>query len=174
MAFLKPGDMSRIANPLCGASSRSKCTERTIHHYVRSSLPCGHYTTNNWHIMNEVEPPSRRSSVFRSFKDSQKLDIRAYQRTYEGAYTRASIAILVFSLMVTKLFSYEFLPIATVFTVYGCSIFIISVTRMNDMVDYYEPTNETLYYKTSGNIVIRITLVSVLSYIAMLILILRM
>lgn len=76
--------------------------------------------------------------------------------------------------MITKVFSKEFLPIATVFTVYGFLIFAISVHRSNQMKDYYAETTQTLYYKTSGNIVLLMSSITVLSYLALFVLILRM
>lgn len=113
-------------------------------------------------------------SIFVTFGNGRKLDIRAHQRTYEGSYMRASIAVLMFALTITKLFSREFLSVATLFTVYGCLIFAISLHRSKQMKDYYAETTQTLYYKTSGNFVLLLATITIASYIALLVLILRM
>ncbi|ODQ79330.1 hypothetical protein BABINDRAFT_161740 [Babjeviella inositovora NRRL Y-12698] len=39
---------------------------------------------------------ARRPSTFELFANNQKLDVRAHQRTYEGAYIRSSIGALSF------------------------------------------------------------------------------
>ncbi|WEJ93531.1 hypothetical protein PSN45_000996 [Yamadazyma tenuis] len=67
----------------------------------------------------------RRPTRLDLFENNQKLDIRAHQRTYEGAYTRTAIGSLAFSIMIIKLFSKEFLPIGTIYTLYGMVVFII-------------------------------------------------
>ena len=57
------------------------------------------------------------------FATNLKQDIRAHQRTYEGAYTRTAIGCLSFSILIIKLFSKEFLPIGTIYTIYGCLLY---------------------------------------------------
>lgn len=98
----------------------------------------------------------------------------AYQRTYDGAYTRASIAILIFSLLITKLFSKSFIPIGLVYTIYGSLIFIISIHRSTVVNNFILGDGNRLYYKTAGNIVALIGFVSLSSYIVLLVLILRL
>lgn len=124
--------------------------------------------------MEHGEERQRAPSVFVTLGNGRQLDIRAHQRTYDGSYMRASIAVMIFAIMITKVFSKEFLPIATVFTVYGFLIFAISIHRSNQMKDYYAETTQTLYYKTSGNIVLLMSSITVLSYLALFVLILRM
>ncbi|KAH3670332.1 hypothetical protein WICMUC_004901 [Wickerhamomyces mucosus] len=111
-------------------------------------------------------------SLFLTFKDNKKLDIRAQQRTYDGAYTRASIATLSFALLITKLFSKSFLPIGILYCVYGSIIYIIGMTRSNHM-NAFLLGDDKLYYKTSGNTVLLMGLVSLISYIILLTLVLR-
>jgi hypothetical protein len=78
------------------------------------------------------------------------------------------------AIMITKLFSREFLPVATVFTIYGSLIFLVSIHRSNQMKDYFAETTQKLYYKTSGNIVLLMGGITISSYLTLLVLILRM
>lgn len=68
-------------------------------------------------------------SAFRHMPFDQKLDVRATQRTFEGAYLRNALGQLSFALVILKLFSKEFLPIGTVFTAQGIVILLIAWYR---------------------------------------------
>ena len=108
------------------------------------------------------------------FDNNLKLDIRAHQRTYEGAYTRTSIGCLSFSILIIKIFSKEFLPIGTIYTVYGCVLYFIGVYKSNSVDVFYNPQKNMEMYKTGGNFVLLLTIISLSCYIALLVLILRM
>lgn len=100
---------------------KSKVTD--LQHFVP------HYG-NPSRMSNENRPTPLRErlpSRIDLFADNLKLDIRAHQRTYEGAYTRTAIGCFSFSILIIKLFSKEFLPIGTMYTVYGCLLYFIGV-----------------------------------------------
>lgn len=127
---------------------------------------------------------------------AQKLDIRAHQRTYQGAYIRTCIGSLSFSLLVMKLFSKEFMFIGLVFQVYSLLICVIGYHRGGNMDlyfidfskgDWYKdcvPTGagdtETInghvlvdnkyYFKTSGNYVIWLSIITGGCYIVLFVL----
>lgn len=103
-----------------------------------------------------------------------KLDVRAHQRTYEGAYTRSAIGCLSFSILIIKLFSKEFLPIGTIYTAYGCLLYFIGVYKAASVDVYYNSSKDMEMFKTSGDSVILLSVISLASYIALLILILKM
>lgn len=103
-----------------------------------------------------------------------KLDIRAYQRTYEGAYTRSAIGCLSFAILIIKLFSREFLPIGMVYTIYGLIFYFLGIYKAASVDVFYNPEKDMEYFKTSGNSVILLTAISLASYTTLLILVLRM
>lgn len=70
-----------------------------------------------------------RNSTFHHLPRDQKLDVRATQRTFEGAYIRTALGQLSFALVILKIFSREFLPIGTVFTIQGFVILVIGLYR---------------------------------------------
>ncbi|KAG7664609.1 uncharacterized protein J8A68_001834 [[Candida] subhashii] len=116
----------------------------------------------------------RRFSRLDLFSNNLKLDIRAHQRTYEGAYTRTAIGCLSFSILIIKLFSKEFLPIGTIYTIYGCLVYFIGVYKSSRVDFYYSPDKHMEMYQTGGDYVLLLTIISLCSYITLLVLILKM
>lgn len=121
-----------------------------------------------------MDPVSRRTSRLDDLSNGLKLDVRAHQRTYEGAYTRTAISCLSFSIVIIKLFSSEFLPIGTVYTAYGCLLYFIGVFKAASVDTYYNPSKGHDEFRTAGDSVILLTTVSLASYVAMLVLVLRL
>ena len=80
---------------------------------------------------NDILVPNRgrRHSTFHHLPRDQKLDVRATQRTFEGAYIRTALGQLSFALVILKIFSREFVPIGTVFTVQGFVILLLALYR---------------------------------------------
>lgn len=151
--------------------------------------------------MESIQPSSgpmpllsrRPSHLDDRLTNAQKLDIRAHQRTYQGAYVRTVIGCLSFSLLVMKLFSREFMSIGVVFQVYSLVICIIGYSRANNMdlyfIDFgrddwykdylsesehdedghYEVDNK-FYFKTSGNYVLWLSVITASCYIVLIVL----
>ena len=116
----------------------------------------------------------RMSSRIDFLSNDLKLDVRAYQRTYEGAYTRTAIGCLSFSIVIIKLFSKEFLLIGTVYNIYGCLLYFIGVVKSYSVDTYYDPSKKMEMYKTGGNSVLTLSVISLISYIALLVLVIRL
>ena len=116
----------------------------------------------------------RLPSRIDGFPNALQLDVRAHQRTYEGAYTRSSLGCLTFALLIIKLFSVEFLPLGIVYTIYGCLFYFIGVYKSSAVDFFYNPEKDKHMYKTGGDTVLLLTIISLASYIALFALILRM
>lgn len=93
-------------------------------------------------LLPSPNPPSSSSSQHPSppshltaLPKPHQLDIRATQRTFEGAYIRTALGQLTFALVVLKLFSAEFVAIGTVFTVQGVVILGVAGYRRRYTVD---------------------------------------
>lgn len=126
--------------------------------------------------MSEEHPiiRSRAPSRLDLFATNLKQDIRAHQRTYEGAYTRTAVGCLAFSILLIKVFSKEFLPIGTIYTIYGCLLYFLGVIKASRVDMYYNPEKDMEMFTTSGDFVVFLTILSLSCYIALLVLILRM
>ncbi|EGZ77162.1 hypothetical protein NEUTE2DRAFT_153880 [Neurospora tetrasperma FGSC 2509] len=61
---------------------------------------------------------------------SQELvEIRAAQRTFEGAYMRTALSQFSFALIILKIFTSEFYPIGALFAVYGAAVMLVAIYR---------------------------------------------
>lgn len=120
------------------------------------------------------EPIGRKQSRIDDLDQGLKLDVRAHQRTYEGAYLRTAISCLSFSIVIIKLFSLEFLPIGTAYTAYGCLLFFMGVVKAGTVDTYYNAEKDTVEFRTAGDSVLMLTTISLASYVAMLVLVLRL
>ncbi|KAM7184904.1 hypothetical protein V8F33_012725 [Rhypophila sp. PSN 637] len=57
------------------------------------------------------------------------VEIRAAQRTFEGAYMRTALGQFSFALIILKIFTSEFYPIGALFAVYGTAIMLVAIYR---------------------------------------------
>lgn len=116
----------------------------------------------------------RMASRIDGFSNDLKLDVRAHQRTYEGAYTRTAIGCLSFAIVIIKLFSKEFLLIGTVYTAYGCMLYFVGVVKSYSVDTYYDPSKKMEVFITGGKSVLTLSVISLFSYVALLVLIIRL
>lgn len=116
----------------------------------------------------------RRISRLDHLATNVRQDVRAHQRTYEGAYTRTAILCLSFSVVIIKLFSAEFLPIGTVYTAYGFLLYFVGVAKAKQVHTYYNHDKDKEEFTTAGDSVLMLTSVSLATYVAVLVLVLRL
>ncbi|OBA20706.1 hypothetical protein METBIDRAFT_44390 [Metschnikowia bicuspidata var. bicuspidata NRRL YB-4993] len=116
----------------------------------------------------------RRTSRLDHLASSVRQDVRAHQRTYKGAYTRTAIQCLSFSVMIIKFFSAEFLPIGTVYTAYGFVLYFVGVAKARNVWTYYDGHEDQERFTTAGDSVLLLTLVSLATYVALFVLVLRL
>ncbi|KAM9917584.1 hypothetical protein OXX80_001704 [Metschnikowia pulcherrima] len=116
----------------------------------------------------------RRLSRLDHLASNVRQDVRAHQRTYEGAYTRTAISCLSFSVVIIKLFSPEFLPIGTVYTAYGFLLYFVGVAKAKNVQTYYNEDKDKEEFTTAGDSVILLTSISLATYVALLVLVLKL
>lgn len=107
------------------------------------------------------------------------VEIRAAQRTFEGAYVRTALSQFSFALVVLKIFTSEFYSIGALFAVYGAAILLVSLVRRHHgnrqfFSDVGEDGSDKKRFRTSGNVVVMLTALSVAAYICLGWLILRL
>jgi uncharacterized membrane protein YidH (DUF202 family) len=111
--------------------------------------------------------------------NTELVEIRAAQRTFEGAYIRTSLGQFSFALVVLKIFTAEFYSIGALFAIYGAGVLGVSAfRRMQGNRQFFSEVGEDglrrKRFRTSGNVVVVLTALSVLSYISLLVLTLRL
>ncbi|KAF6237905.1 hypothetical protein HO173_004106 [Letharia columbiana] len=109
----------------------------------------------------------------------EMVEVRASQRTFEGAYIRTSLSQFSFALVILKIFTAEFYSIGALFAVYGAGILLISLFRrqQGNQQFFSEIGDHGLNqkrFKTSGNVVVVLTALSVAAYTILLVLTLKL
>jgi uncharacterized membrane protein YidH (DUF202 family) len=110
---------------------------------------------------------------------SELQEIRAAQRTFEGAYVRTALGQFSFALVVFKIFTSEFYSIGALFAVYGAGVMAISLYRRQQgnkafFKEWDEQGNQNIKFRTSGNVVTVLTALSLAAYITLLALTFRL
>jgi uncharacterized membrane protein YidH (DUF202 family) len=119
----------------------------------------------------------RARSVILTTEELQ--EVRAAQRTFEGAYVRTALGQFSFALVVLKIFTAEFYSIGALFAVYGTGILFVSLFRrqQGNQQFFSEVGDDGLSrkkFRTSGNMVVVLTALSVAAYVSLLVLTLRL
>ncbi|KAI0003839.1 hypothetical protein BJV74DRAFT_811984 [Russula compacta] len=126
---------------------------------------------------------------------NELVELRAYQRTYHGAYMRTALGILSYSLTVLKLFDHQFYRIGLVFTVLAALLCVCAYLRARHSRHNYadrEDANERANllaiptvgqeriqflgrpFVTAGNIVALVACIVFATEIALLVLVLQL
>ncbi|RYP06747.1 hypothetical protein DL765_009376 [Monosporascus sp. GIB2] len=107
---------------------------------------------------------------------SQELvEIRAAQRTFEGAYMRTALSQFSFALVVLKIFTSEFYAIGALFAVYGAAVMLCAVyRRYQGNRQFFSATDgdgDTVKkFRTSGNSVFLLACISMGAYVTLIVL----
>ena len=101
--------------------------------------------------------------------DEELVEVRAAQRTFEGAYIRTALSQFSFALVVLKIFTSEFYSIGALFAIYGGGVLLISLLRrqQGNKQFFSEIGDDGLNrkkFRTSGNVVVVLTALSVAAY----------
>jgi hypothetical protein len=127
------------------------------------------------------------------------VELRAAQRTFEGAYMRTALGQFSFSLIILKIFNSEFYPIGALFAVYGTAIMLVAIFRRYEgnrqFFDKVESEDESFSesdgaggtvrsvrrvsvikkkFRTSGNSVAMLVVLSFSSYVALMVLLVNL
>lgn len=114
-----------------------------------------------------------------SLTPDEIIEVRAAQRTFEGAYVRTALSQFSFALVVLKIFSSEFYSIGALFAIYGAGVLVIGLFRrqQGNKQFFSEMGDDGVHrhkFRTSGNAVVVLTLLSVAAYAVLIGLTLRL
>ncbi|KAI4105155.1 MAG: hypothetical protein L6R37_002874 [Teloschistes peruensis] len=131
-----------------------------------------YHASDNYHLRLH-----RARSVI--LTDSELVEIRAAQRTFEGAYVRTALGQFSFALVILKIFTSEFYSIGALFAIYGTGILLTSLLRRQQgNKQFFSEVGEgglnEKKFRTSGNVVAVLTVMSVAAYGCLLGLTLRL
>ncbi|KAJ0341269.1 hypothetical protein COL922a_002506 [Colletotrichum nupharicola] len=107
------------------------------------------------------------------------VEIRAAQRTFEGAYMRTALSQFSFALIILKIFTSEFYAIGALFAVYGAAVMLVAIYRRHEgnrqfftspKEDADGSVSVVRKFRTSGNSVALLTVLSLAAYVTLLVL----
>lgn len=103
------------------------------------------------------------------------VEIRAAQRTFEGAYIRTALGQFSFALVVLKIFTAEFYSIGALFATYGAGILAVSMYRRYEgNRQFFSETGADglgrKKFRTSGNAVVVLSALSIAAYASLIVL----
>jgi len=132
----------------------------------------GRHPADNYHLRLH-----RARSI--ELTQDELVEIRAAQRTFEGAYIRTALGQFSFALVVLKIFTSEFYAIGALFAIYGAGILLTSLFRrqQGNKQFFSEMGEDGLHrkkFKTSGNVVSVLTALSIGAYVSLLVLTFRL
>ncbi|KAK6843182.1 hypothetical protein PG990_004896 [Apiospora arundinis] len=111
--------------------------------------------------------------------NDELVEIRAAQRTFEGAYMRTALSQFSFALIILKIFTSEFYAIGALFSCYGAAILLVAIYRRHQgnrqffvtaTKDDAGGTEVTKKFRTSGNSVLLLTTLSLSAYVVLIVL----
>ena len=107
------------------------------------------------------------------------VDIRAAQRTFEGAYVRTALSQFSFSLVIIKIFTREFYRIGALFAAFGFCILVVGLFRRQQgnrqfFAEADEDGEQQKRFRTSGNVVVVITSLTLGAYVALMTMIMNL
>lgn len=120
----------------------------------------------------------RHPSIHLPTSSPTLLELRAAQRTFEGAYVRTALSQFSFSLVILKIFSKEFYPIGALFAAFGACILLIAWIRRREGNEQFWDEGvdgrRIRKFRTSGNAVGLVGVVSLGVYAGLIALVWRL
>ncbi|RFU23888.1 hypothetical protein B7463_g12448, partial [Scytalidium lignicola] len=125
---------------------------------------------SDWDLKKPLQIPGQGKN-----EKNRLVEIRAAQRTFEGAYIRTALGQFSFALVVLRIFTQEFYSIGALFAAYGAGVLLVSMYRRYEgQRQFFSEVGEDglgrKKFRTSGNAVIVLTALSLGAYITLLVL----
>ncbi|GAA5827565.1 hypothetical protein JCM5353_001618 [Sporobolomyces roseus] len=155
------------------------------------------------HVKSRLEPKMESRQLHRTYRGHRRasfieddvdelIELRARQRTFGGAYERSALGNLGYALLVLKIFNPDFAKIGLLYVILSILLLLIAQYRRrrsdHDFADINKPestlTSEDLpkaaervwgrAFRTSGDMVVLISLTCTALYVAMFVLVLKL
>ncbi|KAG2234030.1 hypothetical protein INT48_007120 [Thamnidium elegans] len=109
----------------------------------------------------------KKEKLIRGHRRESALFTLPELQDLRGAYWRTALAAFSSGLLILKVFTREFYKIGITFFVFGLAMLAIALWRRRTSFDVFD---QSIPYKTSGDWVILTTIVTMATYIVLLIL----
>ncbi|KAJ2850993.1 hypothetical protein J3B02_003608 [Coemansia erecta] len=115
----------------------------------------------------EIEPEQAEPT----WSADELLEVRARERTFDGAYWRTSLGLFGASLVILRMFGLEFFPVGLVFLVLGLGFLAIGLYRRRKLLN--KDIHAQGPFVTSGKTVLLSGVMCLTAYAVLLLLLLR-
>ncbi|KAJ2079527.1 hypothetical protein H4R24_003727 [Coemansia sp. RSA 988] len=119
-----------------------------------------------------AEPLMDESEVAQTWTAAELLEVRARERTFDGAYWRTAVGLFGASLVVLRVFGLAFFPVGLVFLALGLGFLGIGLVRRRKLISC-DLHAQSPTFTTSGTTVVLSGVMCISAYIALLVLLLR-
>jgi hypothetical protein len=126
-------------------------------------------------LANSLSSPPQSASKAQLTNIPRLVEIRAAQRTFEGAYMRTALSQFSFALIILKIFTSEFYAIGALFAVYGAVLMLVAIYRRYEgnrqfFTEGKADGTVTKKFRSSGQSVALLTFLSLGAYITLMVL----
>ncbi|KZS95681.1 hypothetical protein SISNIDRAFT_452339 [Sistotremastrum niveocremeum HHB9708] len=141
--------------------------------------------TNSTSSSRERRFRGHRANSFRPVDHAELVELRARQRTFEGAYARTAFGTLSYAILVLKLFDRRFYKIGLLYTILSAMLALLAFGRsrhsQHDFADEHRPDDSTggrgrvfgRPFVTAGWVVVAVTFVVATVEIGLFVLVLN-
>ncbi|KAJ2138626.1 hypothetical protein IW136_003067 [Coemansia sp. RSA 678] len=161
-----------------GSSGHSSSQDEDEYLQTRGSLavpaPVHHIGSLNSRKGEPHSPeqsPDESESV-QTWTAAELLEVRARERTFDGAYWRTSVGLFGASLVILRIFGLAFFPVGLVFLALGLGFLGIGLVRRRRLLNHdthaHNPT-----FVTSGGTVVLSSAMCITAYTVLLVLLVR-
>ncbi|KAJ2550010.1 hypothetical protein EV175_004226 [Coemansia sp. RSA 1933] len=123
-------------------------------------------------LSSEHHTTSDEDLARRLWSPAELVEVRARERTFDGAYWRTSIGLFGASLIILRVFGLEFFPVGLVFLVLGLGFLAIGLVRRHKLLGCTPFADEPVFV-TSGGTVLLSAAMCVSAYVVLLVLLVR-
>ncbi|KAJ1995912.1 hypothetical protein GGI25_000213 [Coemansia spiralis] len=126
-------------------------------------------------------PDSQTSSAHHSADEAEErqtwsaaelLEVRARERTFDGAYWRTAVGLFGAALIILRVFGLDFFPVGLVFLALALGFLAIGLVRRHNLIGRSPHADEPIFV-TSGGTVLLSGIMCLLAYVVLLVLLLR-
>ncbi|KAJ1773725.1 hypothetical protein LPJ74_000268 [Coemansia sp. RSA 1843] len=118
---------------------------------------------------SEYHNTSDEDLVRRTWSAAELVEVRARERTFDGAYWRTSIGLFGASLIILRVFGLAFFPVGIVFLVLGLGFLAIGLVRRHKLLGCTPFADEPVFV-TSGGTVLLSAAMCISAYVVLLVL----
>ncbi|KAI9481870.1 hypothetical protein LPJ78_002092 [Coemansia sp. RSA 989] len=144
-----------------------------LHMHASPSMPSTADEPPAPHRSSKAEVHQEPESSEQTWTAAELLEVRARERTFDGAYWRTAVGLFGASLVILRVFGLAFFPVGVVFLALGLGFLGIGLVRRHRLLSKDSHAQSPIFV-TSGSTAVLTSVICISAYTALLVLLLRM